>query len=232
MRALIRILLLLFVSFSCLGQDMLMPRQGLGFASRQLTPELVQANKTDFASSTTWNFTITSTPIEGNLMVACVGGSQARTVNWPGGWTVVPMVGAGQTLEVGYKFAGAGESTALTFTFSANLQGSVVYWEFNKVDAITPFQFGGTATTFSSVTSAQYGSFGVTAHSVAIQSIQFTTAPTWSVNGGFTIISGGPVRHTAAYKVYDNETVGENPTWSGGSATGAIGLIIFNGKRL
>lgn len=205
----------------------------INIATRILTPELIWANKTDFASSTTWNFTITTTPVEGNLMAVFVGGSQARTVSWPGGWNVVPMVGAGQTLEAGYKIAGAGESTALTFTMSANLQGSVVYYEFSNVDTITPFQFGGTGVPFTTVTSAQYGSFNVPGHSVAVQSIQFTSAPSWSVDSGFSLAAGsGVARHNAAYKIYHNDTLGDNPTWSGASATGAIGMIIFNGKRV
>lgn len=204
----------------------------IGNASLQLTPEKVTSNKTDFASSSTWNFTIGTSPVEGDFLAVFVGGSQARTVNWPGGWTVVPMVGAGQTLEAGYKFAGAGETTALTFTFSANLQGSVVCYQFRYIDTVTPFNFGGTGVPFTTVTSAQYGAFDAPAHTAVVQSIQFTTAPSWSVDGGFSLDAGGGVaRHNAAFKIYHNTALGENPTWSGASATGAIGMIIFNGKR-
>lgn len=207
-----------------------------GFSSRQLIPELVYFKETEYVTgTTTFAFTIDQAPIEGNLMVLCVGGSQSRTSTFPGGWTVHSMVGAGQTLDVGYKIAGSSETLSFNITFSANLQGSIFYFEFRNVDQIAPLGGTAAASTFTTATSKQHSVFDVGQPAVYIQDIQFTTAPTSiGINDGFTVGDGSDVnfRHGAAYRIFPGPTYSVGPTWTFSSATGSVGMISFIGRRI
>jgi hypothetical protein len=196
----------------------------------QLTPVFVQSKKTDYSSSTSFSFTITTTPVEGNLMIICVGGSQARTATFPGGWTTVVLTSASTTLVTGYKLAGAGETTSVTITFNLALQGSIVYHEFSNADPNVIVNT--TGVDFSAATSASLGNYNVTQPSVYLQPIGFgATSSGTSVNNGYTLIGTG-FRHGAAYKIYSGPAAAENTTYSFASANGSLAMIAFRGKRL
>lgn len=199
-------------------------------ANRVLTPEFYYGVFQGFASSTSWTVT-DILPSEGNLMVLCIGGSQSRTATWPSGWNVIVMTGSTNTLDIGYKIAGPSEGSSINITFNAGLQGSAHYYEFRNVDKTNPFVSGGVASTFSAATSFSAGSYNVVdAPCVIITDIQFTAAITWTIDDGYTII-GSTARHSAAYKIYPINVASQVTTWSGASATGSAGSVIFRGQQ-
>jgi len=204
----------------------------LAKSPRQLTPALYQFNLQGFSASTSWAVSTSGTPIEGNLMVLCLGGSQSRTTTLAG-WNIVPMAGATFTLDVCWKFAGAGESTSINPTFNANLQGSSQYFEFRNIDPGAPV-IGGLATAvgYSAVTTKSWGSYEVGEPSVYIQNINnAASVASISIDNGYTI--GTPSgRHSAAWKIFSNEgiTPAEFATWTFSSASGNVGIIAFRGK--
>lgn len=203
----------------------------IGNANRVLIPEFVQRKYNAF-SSTTFTVTADATPIEGNFMViTCGGGQNPRVPTFPGGFTVVDMSN-GDTNFIGYKFAGAGESTNITVTWDVSLQGSLQYYEFTNIDPITPVKVGtgGPGTTFGPATSTVYPTYDPDAASVYIANLTFTNVLAWGIDNGFSILPTSS-RFFTAHKIYSGPTNGEVTTWTGASGAGARSLIAFNGKN-
>ncbi len=199
-----------------------------------VTPSIVRVQGTGYSASSSWAFTITVTPIEGNLIVLSVGGSQARTLAISGsGWTQSTMTGSNNALSIFYKIAGASEATSITITITGGtLQGSIEYYEIQNTSA-SPFLQGGVGNPFSTATSQNFGTFNVTVPSIWISNICFSNSlAMWVPNNSFNPLQapGTVGRHTTAYKIYSNPVSGEDVTWSGSSNSGGIGMIGFSGK--
>lgn len=199
----------------------------------QRPPVFVQVKHTDYAASATYSFTIDATPIEGNLMFLAIGGVQNRTASITGGgWELSSFATPSGTQYYAYKFAGPSESTSIEVTFTGGtLQGSLHYLEFSNVDLDAPIlAIDDEAQHFTTATSKSWGSFDVANASVYIQTITFDDTKNNSVNNGFSTPSTGS-RHNAAYKIYSDESLSENTTWSFDSATGSVGMVAFRGQQ-
>lgn len=97
--------------------------------------------KSGLANSSSVSASFSSTPVEGNLMVAVVGNWDARTVTGPSGWTTALNEGNNSPgLSVFYKIAGAGEATGVSASFSSSTYVGIQLLEFSDVDPNSPLE--------------------------------------------------------------------------------------------
>lgn len=209
-------------------------------AGGYVAPTRVQSKHTDYASSTTWAFTLPATPTQGNLMVLIVGGIQSRTVTFPGGWAFqsdMLTLNGSNTHVIGFKVAGASEAN-FNITLNSNLQGAIDYYEISNFDPtmsyagtfdISANQSGG------GINSAVSNTFNVIKPSFVITAALWDDTRQFTTNNSFTVTTSTARSHSA-YRQYTAPASGQSVTWTRVGLTAAvsskINIIQIPGKRL
>jgi hypothetical protein len=207
-------------------------------AMGHVAPTRISSQHTDYTSSTTWGFTLPSTPAQGNLMVIVVGGIQSRTVTLPGGWAFqsnMLTLNGSNTHVIGYKIAGVSEGN-FNVTFNANLQGAIDYYELSGVDAsinyaatfdISVNQSGG------GLTSAPSNTFNIPRPSFVITAVLWDDTRQFTTNNGFAQLTSTSRSHTA-YRRYTAPASSQQVTWSKVSGADAVSskvnMIVIPGR--
>lgn len=212
-----------------MGLNLLIPRIRLVKPRGAVT--LVRTQSLTYSALSSYAFTIGVTPVQGNLMIFTVGGVQSRTVSISGsGWTKADTTLLPNSVSIFYKFAGAGETTSITFTMTGGtLQGTVCYMEVTNMDTVRT----------SGVTASQgFTGLSVTLPTTLVSAPGFlisvhakSATALWTVNNGWTAILGIANRMNTAYKIIDPKVVpySESFTWTntGASETGVANLFGF-----
>jgi len=120
--------------------------------------QVQKASHGSSAASTTNSVTLSSTPVNGNLMLLIVDAD--ATVNTPSGYTLVNSSVNTGALYVFYKVAGASESTTQTVTLTSSTSSALLYMEYNGVSVLDAH--ASTPTAAGSNTSAVCGPSGTT----------------------------------------------------------------------
>lgn len=111
------------------------------------TGPLVREQFLNSNGTSTTNFTVafSTTPTQGNLMVACIGWNGSGTLTPPAGWTLGSTVNNFNKANAAtyYKVAGASETTSYTFTSSASGDFSTFGVEYSS-NGPSPFDVTGT----------------------------------------------------------------------------------------
>jgi len=204
---------------------------------------LVQAKNAVDVTATSITATFDSTPTQNNLLVSVLGASGGiGTITQPTGWTMVtgtPLDSAGNSPNSGgrpvacaWKIAGAGESSAVTWSGNSNAMSCSAIEVSGLVTSSPVDQVTAAAFSNSVVSSLNLGTTGTTtvANEVAIAFCVDAARTGQSLTNGFTLVDADGSRAIMGYKILSaTGTVQTTAAWTSGTSTCAGGIVTFKG---
>ena len=188
--------------------------------------------------------TFDASPTQGNLLISTIagGGAANMTVTPPTGWTTAMIIDSngatvpnfsGRWAAIGYKIAGAGETSAVTWTLGATVSCDLVAFEYSGMAAASPVDASSTPQSSSStVTSLGLGTTGTTAlaKELAVAFCCTANRSGEAVDNSFTLENAQTSRVIVGTKILSaTGTVTCTASWTTAN-TAAGGIVTFKGS--
>jgi hypothetical protein len=197
------------------------------------------------STTTTISVTLSGTPVNGNVLVACIGGNPDTTTAVQSitqtGVTWSPVVGVSQymTAEIWVGIVGSGASTSVSITLTASVAGAVAdICEYSGLVTVSPVDKSNSAYDNGSPTS---GLTGTTATTTQADELWVGIVCTGQVQStplnGFTLLDGAVSNYTSVSFlekiVSATGTANSGTSWTGGySCAGCIATFKASGATL